>query len=89
MRTLLVALLAVVAIAHSAQASHCMPQDDTSELDPCAEVDTVVCVFVDWDEDCLACMPTIWLYEDCNGIPGWQDDWQYCHGMIEADCIVF
>lgn len=97
MRTLAVVFFALAVIATGARAEHCpggVPPQDPTSIDHCRDVNTGICLYVDYGED--SCGNTeVWIvpYGESNGIPGYQGGDECgdntCHGMIEADTIIF
>ena len=99
MRIAAIVLMFVIAL-HGARAEHCPNgelEPDPTSIDPCRTVNTVVCVYADYDIDPNepGCDGDLFVtfYADTNGIPGYQrgDECEdgSCHGMIDSDTIFF
>lgn len=101
MRTILLTLAMMIALAMPVGAEHCVtwsthaPEVDTKIASEAAGLDRYYVA-----DDCfplIACpmepIFSLWIYEESNGIEGLQrGDEVYddtCHGMIDGDTIVF
>lgn len=92
MRTILILTAALALLLTSANAEHCSsyststPEVDTTHNGGSWYIDNDIC-----QPECAK--PITWIYEESNGIGGLQrgdeivDD--TCHGMIEADWIIY
>jgi len=90
---LLAALVAAVALS-SASAGHCASYSTSTPTGRTACDTDGSCIYWVWD-DCHAqgCFFSFWVYEETNGYEGLQRDDPIvddtCHGMIEADRVLF
>lgn len=94
MRALLAPVLLLVALSAPAIAQHCTEPGEQEDAISTCVAGLEPCFYVDDDN----CEPecghfNVWIYQETNGHPGLQrgdeitDD--TCHGMIEADTVIF
>jgi len=86
--TTLLTLAALAVALPAGLADHCSSYNTST-----AEFDAIPPYYVDNDLCQPGCIYSIWVYEETNGIEGLQRGDEFvddtCHGLIEADTIIF